>query len=189
MPNCGKWPEVELLLYLEGKSSHAAEIDAHLRECDGCLDFILEENRVTAAMEAGRAEHVRLPAYLGVLKRESGPLFWEVSSGEVLSAAAVSHRGGAAVQPGLEAFFPEASMRVRVFPLTEGRYWVELEGAALKENTLSLTNSSGGLIYSRKSGESLALIKGVAPGRYRLSVGKEEIVLNIEDAGVLNADH
>ena len=183
MFGCGKFSETDMLLYTENSlpAEKRVAIDNHVRECDECLNEILELQQIGSAMDFGTAEPVKNAAFIrfnwigGAFKN----IFQNGSPASFRPAP--SHRGDSGKQLSeMEIRFDSIPAKINITPGQDDKFELTIHSKKLRNALLELRRENDPIpVYSRLSGTEDAEIKGVPSGKYQVTFGNETLSLII----------
>jgi hypothetical protein len=190
MFGCGKFAENEMLLYTEGRSGIAGDIERHLMACASCLGDATELNRIGAEMDRDVPGGMKLPGFITIfsgIDKNSGK--WNIARAIVSAASArwepmTVTRGKESCNGRRTAVvtLDRVPVSVRISPAEPRAYWITLESESLRGITVELRRAGSELpVFSRKADTKELTIKNVDQGDYDLVLPDATVRVNLRE--------
>lgn len=198
---CGKFDEIKMLKYIEGSLIDKSEIEEHLAGCDICLKDIIDLNRINSVMEAGNALPVRKSNFISIWLK-NGIVDKIISTIDLINEQPLTVTRKADGNKGQKDKYPVSKNSqiegmqnilifnfdsipalIKIIPAGEGLFWISVESDILKGHSIELKKKDDKIpVYSKKSGLSEVLIKGITEGEYEILFAGETINIGIKNS-------
>lgn len=177
---CYSFSEITLLKYVEGSlvGEEREHFEAHLLECESCLQEVTDLIRIGAQMDAGvalkREESFKISVFVedGKIKNFISNLPAKIAQGEAV-------RGTDTEDKYLEA---ERSQNLSLVILKDGEgfFKIALKGTLLNGSLVELTEKeSGAPIFMKRCSEDFLVVAGLEAGKYLLKVQENSTEIEI----------
>jgi hypothetical protein len=184
MFGCELYDEITMLKYVSENIDDAQrkQIDAHLSECDTCLQEVVAMNKIEGLTESD--DILTMPQKVFSLKlfvkKHIIDRFINLGMPAELVPALATRDSSANNTKNLKITLNNPPADILIIPVDDNKFWLSIQSKALIGQYIELHNQDNAPVYMKQVEDELTTIKGITIGKYKLHIGDIVISLGID---------
>lgn len=185
MFGCNLFDEITMLKYVSETigDTQRQQIDAHLSECDACLQEVVLMNRIEGLTESDDIEPMPNAVFSIKLfiKKNIIDRFINLGVPAKLVPAIATRDSSTNTAKNLKISLDNPPADILIIPTDDGKFWLSIRSDSIAGHYIELYNQDNAPVYIKQAEGDLITIKGITMGEYKLHLGDIIIKLSITD--------